>query len=444
MPIRNLWIPLYLFACVVLGGASNGGFLANTLLQLTGAALIAWALWMPVDSPLQERARPLVWLLMAILFLVLLQFLPLPQGLWEAAPGRAQLAAEAAAIGIAYKPTLWALSPYEAIKSAVWLVPAVALAVALLRLPYWRPQHLAWAIIAGMVLSVILGAVQLGQGQSSPAYFYAITNRGSTVGFFANSNHLATLLLASIPFIAALTAWHFKVGRDHLHLSVVVVSIGLIIVALTGIAVNGSLAGFGLVGPILAASAMMLVKRPSVRRAGLFLLPLVLAAGLAWILLTDEGAKLLAFEDMESSAGSRQAIWQTTAQAIIDYMPLGSGLGTFAEVYMRYENPAEVANFYINHAHNDYLELVLELGLLALPVLLVFLLWWARNLVRIWLSNRANPFAFAGAIVSATILIHSIVDYPLRTAAVSCIFAVCLCLMMWPERSSDPADAALT
>jgi O-antigen ligase len=439
MPIRNLWIPLYLFACVILGGASNGGFLANALLQLTGVTLVAWALWMPAASPLNGRARPLMWLLIAILSVVLLQFMPLPQGFWEATPGRAQLSAEATTIGIAYKPKLLALSPHEAIKSAVWLIPSVALGVALLRVPYWQPQHLALAIIAGMVLSVILGAVQLGQGSGSSAYFYEITNRGSMVGFFANSNHLATLLLASIPFITALTSWQFKVGMDPHHFSFVIMSIGLIIVTISGIALNGSLAGIALVGPMLAASCMILTKRSTIRKLGLFLFPLVLVSGFGWMFLTEEGSKALAFEDMQSSSESRQAIWQTTIQAIIDHMPLGSGLGTFAEVYLRYENPSKVSNFYINHAHNDYLELVLEIGVLALPVLLAFLFWWSRNLIRIWLSNNPNPFAFAGAIVSAVILIHSIVDYPLRTAAVSCIFAVSLCLMALPERSSDPS-----
>ncbi|MEE4317916.1 MAG: O-antigen ligase family protein [Erythrobacter sp.] len=442
MRISNLWIPLYLFACLVLGGASNAGFLANALLQLAGAILIGWALWKPVDSPLQERARPLYSLLVAVVLLVLLQFVPVPEALWEVSPGRAELAAEAAAIGIAYKPLLWALSPYEALMSAVWLMPAIALALALLRLPNWQPQHLAWAIIAGMVLSVILGAVQLGQGQSSPAYFYTNTNRGSTVGFFANSNHLATLLLASIPFIAALTGQHLNTGREQYRLPVVLVSIGLMIVALFGIAVNGSLAGFSLIGPVLAASAMILVTRSSVRRAALVLLPFVLAGGLGWMLLTDEGAKLLVFEDMESSAGSRQEIWQTTARAISDHMPMGSGLGTFAEVYRRYENPTDVADFYINHAHNDYLELLLELGIVALPVFLVFLFWWARILVRVWLSEGGNPFAFAGAIVSGTILIHSIVDYPLRTAAISSVFAVSLCLMILSRRFSGRAGTA--
>lgn len=436
MGISNLWIPLYLFVCLVLGGASNGGFLANALLQLMGLGLMVWALWKPAESPLSERARPLFWLLAALIFMALLQFMPLPRAVWEIPVGRANLASEGALIEVVYNPLLWGLSPYEAMKSAVWLVPAIALATAMLRLPYWQPQHLAWAVIAAMVLSVTVGAVQLAQGQDSPAYFYEITNRGSTVGFFANSNHLATLLLVSIPFIVALVGRRIIAGEGEYNLSVVLTGIGLLIVALTGIAVNGSLAGFSLAAPVLAASVMILVRRSSFRKASLILLPIALAGGLGWLLLSEEGAELLALQDQDTSIGARQEIWETTARAVRDHMPLGSGLGTFAEVYPQYENPAEVADFYINHAHNDYLELFLEFGILSVPVFLAFLIWWIRNLVRVWLSKASSPFAIAGSIVSGSILIHSIVDYPLRTAALSCSFSVSLCLMILPKVGS--------
>lgn len=440
--LRNLWIPMYLFVCLVLGGASNGGFLANALLQVMGVVLIAWALWTPVDSPLSERARPLFWLLAALIFMIVLQFMPLPRAVWEMPVGRADLAVEGELIGVVYRPLLWGLSPYEAIKSAVWLVPAIALATALLRLPYWQPQHLAWAVIAAMVLSVTVGALQLAQGHESPAYFYDITNRGSTVGFFSNSNHLATLLLVSIPFVVALVGRRIIAGEGEYNPSVVLIGIGLLIVALTGIAVNGSLAGFSLAAPVLAASVMILVRRSSFRKASLILLPLALAGGLGWLLLSEEGAELLALQGQDISTGGRQAIWETTARAVRDHMPLGSGLGTFAEVYPRYEDPAEVADFYINHAHNDYLELVLELGILFVPVFLAFSIWWIRNLVRIWLSKGSSPFAIAGSIASGTILIHSIVDYPVRTAALSCALTVSLCLMILPKVGSRRAGKA--
>lgn len=437
MALRDVWMPLFLLACLVLGGASNGGFLANGALQALGAALLVGSLWRPPSSPLEPSARLLGRLVIAASLVILLQFLPLPQAVWELPAGRRELAAEAAAIGIAHSPLLWGLSPFGALKSAVWLLPAAALTLAMLRRSEWQPQHLAWVIVAAMVMSVILGAAQLGQGRGSPVYFYDVTNIGSTVGFFANSNHLATLLLVSLPFIAALIAHQLRAGREEFNMPFIAIGIGLMGLALTGIAVNGSLAGWSLVGPVLAASGMILVPRSSLRKASLIMLPLVLAAGMSWMLLTEEGSQLLEFEELGYASASRQNIWSNTAQAIGDHLPLGSGLGTFTAVYRRYEDPAMIERVYVNHAHNDYLELLLELGFGGLVLFAAFIVWWSRGFIRVWLDETASPFAFAGAIASGTILIHSTVDYPLRTAAVSGIFAVSLVLMtLRPVRAS--------
>jgi O-antigen ligase len=441
--VGKVWIPLYLLACLVLGGASNGGFLANGVLQALGAGLIVWAMWRPSAIPLDASARPLGWFMIAALLLILLQFLPLPRIIWEWPVGRADLAAEGALIGIGHSPLLWGLLPYEAVKSAVWLLPAMALTLAMLRRPDWQPQHLAWVVMAAMVMSVVLGAIQLGQGSGSPTYFYTITNNGSTVGFFANSNHLATLLLASLPFIAALISYQRKAGLEEFNFPFSAIGIGLAALALTGIAVNGSLTGFALAGPVLAASTMILIPRSSLRKTSLVLLLFVFLGGVSWMLLTKEGAQLIEFEHTQAPSSSRQQIWAKTSQAIVDHFPLGSGLGTFTEIYPRYEDTAMVDNEYINHAHNDYLELLLEFSLVGVVLFVAFLVWWARNFVRIWMSQTANPFALAGAIASGTILVHSIVDYPLRTAAVSSVFAVCLCLMaLRPLRRSRSPDNA--
>lgn len=58
-------------------------------------------------------------------------------------------------------------------------------------------------------------------------------------------------------------------------------------------------------------------------------------------------------------------------------------------------------------------------------VLAAFLIWWGWRAVRIWHARNAEPFACAAVIASAVILVHSLVDYPLRTAGLSCVFAMC-------------------
>ena len=74
-------------------------------------------------------------------------------------------------------------------------------------------------------------------------------------------------------------------------------------------------------------------------------------------------------------------------------------------------------------------------------LLIGFFAWWIRRASVIWRSAVADRFAQAATIASAAILVHSLVDYPLRTAALSAIFAGCLALMV-QTRLRDPKRAA--
>jgi O-antigen ligase len=110
-------------------------------------------------------------------------------------------------------------------------------------------------------------------------------------------------------------------------------------------------------------------------------------------------------------------------------MPLGSGLGSFVRVYRLYESPDSVSTEYVIHAHNDYVEIALELGVAGIILMVAFLLWWVTAVVAVWRTGKGGSFARAASIASAAVLVHSIVDFPLRTAAISACFAMCLGLL---------------
>src|SRR4051794_28932758 len=97
----------------------------------------------------------------------------------------------------------------------------------------------------------------------------------------------------------------------------------------------------------------------------------------------------------------------------------------------------------VNHAHDDYLEIALETGVPGVILLLLFLVWWLRASWRTWTAPEADPYASAAVIASAAILIHSLVDFPLRTAAISTCFAMCLALMAVPSPAKRTGGAAL-
>ena len=96
----------------------------------------------------------------------------------------------------------------------------------------------------------------------------------------------------------------------------------------------------------------------------------------------------------------------------------------------------------VNHAHNDYLELLLELGIPGLALLLVFLVWWFWQTAQIWTAREVSLLARAATIASGALLLHSIVDFPLRTAAMAGLFAWCLAIMVTrPRTLAAPAKS---
>ncbi len=64
------------------------------------------------------------------------------------------------------------------------------------------------ALLAGTLAGILLGALQVGSAdpENSPWYPYAFSNFGVATGFFANANHMAILLVISLPFLTALLA----------------------------------------------------------------------------------------------------------------------------------------------------------------------------------------------------------------------------------------------
>jgi O-antigen ligase len=141
-----------------------------------------------------------------------------------------------------------------------------------------------------------------------------------------------------------------------------------------------------------------------------------------------------------TSVSERQTMWANTAPAAVDFMPVGSGIGSFPALYASFENPSEVTTTYTSHAHNDYLEIALETGLPGVLLVIAFLFWWGSRALSIWRSPQIDVYAAAGTVASAALLLHSFVDYPLRTAGLSAVLAACLALMAHSRDRTGPPN----
>ena len=76
------------------------------------------------------------------------------------------------------------------------------------------------------------------------------------------------------------------------------------------------------------------------------------------------------------------------------------------------------------------------MGWPGMLVVALFLTWWVTAVLIMLRSPASDQFAVAGAIASAAILLHSLVDYPLRTAAISAVFAMSLALIIQSRRTA--------
>ncbi|MGB5084696.1 MAG: O-antigen ligase family protein [Methylocystis silviterrae] len=144
-------------------------------------------------------------------------------------------------------------------------------------------------------------------------------------------------------------------------------------------------------------------------------------------------------------ADGRIAIARNTIEAAITIMPFGAGLGTFVPVYAMFDKPRDLmAGAYANRAHNDFLELWLETGVVG-PILLgVFAFWLIRRSVEVWRRAQSGGLGIDQSLIRAATLIitlllaHSLVDYPLRTGAMMAVFAVA-CALLIDRPPSSPA-----
>jgi len=252
---------------------------------------------------------------------------------------------------------------------------------------------------------------------------------GVATGFFANANHMAILLVITLPFLAAILGAARSANKQR-NWAIMAMVAGLALVIVAGIILNGSLAAYGLSLPVAVTSALLVLPQKRSLRAGAFILAALLLVGVVGAIATSATRTGALGQEAATSVQSRQEMLATTTRAIRDFLPWGTGLGSFQRVYHLYESRDQISTTYVIHAHDDYVELALELGVAGIVLTIAFLVWWARAVWRAWRYADAGIFARAASIATAAVLVHSIVDFPLRTAAISAAFAMCLALLV--------------
>ena len=425
-----------LTAAVFFGGGARLGAPTDFVPELLSLPLFYYVLG-PGWRRLGE-APALKMLVVSAFGIILLQLVPLPPAIWTALPGRPAIRLMLEDAGTQPGWLSLSLRPHETLKVFLALLPPTALLFAVLVMDLKQRVWLL-ALAAGLALvSVVLGLLQLLNGPGSPLYFHQFTSPNRAVGFFANPNHFTALLYATLPLASALMAGFM--GR---RARIVAIACGAIAFAyLVGLSISGSRTALLLGGMSLAASFLLMARSGAF--AGLARRRLAFVGGLAALTIVPVlmGVGLLTILDR---LGSQDLIddlrWQILPASVSQawaYFPFGSGLGTFEKAYALNESVSLLIPSFINHVHNDWVEVLYEAGVLGLVPMGFCALVLARMSLG---AARAEPSLSAylqagGAIAVGLLLLHSLWDYPLRTQACLSVMAIALALSVAPTRAN--------
>ncbi|WP_324261802.1 O-antigen ligase family protein [Altererythrobacter sp. H2] len=449
------WLLLALLALVVLGlgGSSRPDAIQNVALRPLVALFLVPAIYYLRIEAVRE-ARMLVGLLALLLLWMALQLVPLPPSVWQALPGRASVAELDGLTGLdgAWRPI--SLAPDRGWNA--WVSLVVPMTALLLAIALRAKTTLLLAMVAGMgVVNALMGLIQVTGLGNEAFYFYRHTTIGMPAGLFANENHAAALSAIALLAIARLHSGPHDMPLPMWFRALLAPS--FIVVVLT-VLVGGSRAGIALTGLAILLALVIVWVGSNQRRAAsgrarrqpwIARHPRLLLAGFAlgmlglvFLFLGLERAMGLeglleanAFEDL------RWELSPILLRMAAEHWLFGIGFGGFEEVYHVYEPDALLMPQYVNQAHNDWAQLVIEGGLPGVALLLALLGWMGRVLWRIRTSGR---LAFSElAFWCGTILImavSSVVDYPLRTPLFQLAAVWLLVAFTTESRRSGEAD----
>ena len=416
-----------LLLSMVCGGGPESPLISG-FIEIIGCALIGLAIVGLCNDECPRNAYPALVLIVLIVAVPMLHLIPLPAGVWRSLPGRDMPDRISQLAGQGLLPRPLSLSPEDTRMHALALIVPAAMFLATLQLDARSRDRIITLIVVLAFASAILGAFQVVIG--AQLYFFEDTHLGFPVGFFANRNHEGDLMVIAIPLsVRAIAAMKLRRDLQQIARLALIMFFCVAVIATQSRSALGLLP-VGLLGAVVVYEGALGGRRFWLSAAGLVVLTIF---GAAMLQFTPIGARVLArFNEVGSDL--RPEVWKASLVAIREYWPFGSGVGSFVPVYMIVEDLNFVRDTWMNHAHNDYLELVIEAGASAI-VLITF--YFVLLVLRVVASSpRWLGFQKWAAISGiAILLLHSITDYPLRTFGLLAIFAF-LNALLFPSKES--------
>lgn len=412
----------------IAGGASRADALGQVIVRATcWLAVIALILLgrRPIQLP-----KPVLVLMIAALATPLVQLIPLPPDVWQSLPGREMFSEAALASG---QPQPWrplSIVPDATLNAASSLIVPFTVLLLVGGLRENERDRLPGALLILALASSLLGLLQI----SGAAFDNPLINetRAEASGPFANRNHFAVFIAIGGLLVPI---WAFRGVRTPGWQGAA--AVGMLLLFIVTLLASGSRAG--LVVGVLGVSLGVLIARAEIKR-GLSRFPRwvswalmgsVCAAAFAAVLVSFTAGRAISINRVFAiGQDSRLLALPTLSRMVREYSPVGSGVGSFDPVFRIHEPFELLKPTYLNHAHNDWIEIVLDAGLVGLVLLLAGVVWWVVATIRVWRGrpDRVRSLGRLGSAVLLLIMVASAFDYPLRTPL---MMAVAVIAAIW-------------
>lgn len=427
---RVRWITLALLtgalaAGLVLDGGATPAQWNWSILAIAVAGTLYWATL--AERERASRDRWTFWLAVAFVSWSAFQLVPLP--LWLIgfiSPMRAELSRAAGITG--WVPI--SIAPAQTFTRLLELGGAVVTFL-LARELCWRWRGHCWVpaapLIAAGLFEALAGAVQ-AYVQTPEAQL-----RGAH-GTFVNSNHFAAFLELTMPLALAAGAAVYRAGfapharpaapalKASALLGCGALMLAVLAASQSRMAYLGAFCSLIVMGVVSLTAIEQRMYRPaSLGRRLLAGGAVFVAAGLLFLLVPPkeliERYGLLAGKGGEIG-DLRIQIWHESIPLAKAFPGVGCGLGAYESGFMRFKKVAPM--FRVDFAHNDYLQILVELGLVGLVIGLALVVRIVGRVLRVALFHKEIrgwelAIGLTGAITA--LLLHSGADFNLYIPA---------------------------
>jgi O-antigen ligase len=369
----------------------------------------------------------------------------MPPAIWTNLPGRELLAEADTAVGLKgiWRPIT--MVPYSSWNAFYSLFTPLAVLILGLQLMANECRLLLYLLLIFALVGCLMALMQVVGPPDGMLYLYQVTNNGAAVGPFSNRNHQAIFLACIFPMLAVYISASIKSVEQFRFRTAVALVSGLAVIPL--LLVTGSRAGM-LIGLIAIASTFYIYRKPKFtsptkRKAKRVNFVLIFGAIAIVILalLTIGLARAEAFDRLfqaDRADELRFQIWGPILSMGWKYFPIGSGFGSFVEVYQIDEPFSTLSPNYVNHAHNDFLEIFMTGGIFGLTFLILAIIAWGRRTIQLIMSqSQLSQKQLFGRLGSAVLLLFglgSVADYPIRTPL---MMAFAVIAILWMQQSSE-------